>query len=115
MRALIEGRRNGSVGAVLGLAGVICLLIASVGLNLKHAGDLDDVKHVLVSRCELRQAQDVRTRDDLTARIELYATLSSVETIPDAARAYREAREKAQAALDSMPPPVDCTTVYAHG
>lgn len=58
MKALITGQRNGSVGVVLGLAGVICLLIASVGLNLKHRSDLTHLHSTIYHRCLDRQQYD---------------------------------------------------------
>lgn len=51
MRALLAGQRNASVGVVLGLAGVVLLLIVSVGLNVKHMGDLDQLHDLIYKRC----------------------------------------------------------------
>lgn len=111
MKALLSGQRQGGVGVVLGLTGVICLLIASIGLNFKQSRDLSDVKNTLVSRCELRQAADAREREDLQARVDLYAGLLRVEQA--SAALYRDAMVKAQATLSGMPKPVDCSLVYA--
>jgi hypothetical protein len=122
MRALTRGERNASVGVVAGLVGLICLLAASLGLNLKHAKDLDDIKQVLVGRCQARQASDERVREDLQGRIDLYAAIVSTEQanrfIDEPLRArrivpYRKAMAAAQAALTAIPAPVDCTRVYA--
>lgn len=122
MRALLSGQRVGNLGVVLGLTGVICLLIASMGLNWKQSRDLHGVKTILTSRCEARQQSDDRTREDLQGRIDLYASIVAVEQvnpyIDDQLRArriapYRKAMDAAQAALDGLPRPVDCAQVYA--
>jgi hypothetical protein len=111
VRALLNGERQGGVGVVLGLVGVICLLIASIGLNIKQSRDLSAVKHTLQQRCALRQQSDARERADLQVRIDLYAGLLRVEQA--SAALYREAMDKAQATLDGMPAPVDCRQVYS--
>ena len=121
MRGFFDDR-HGSPAAVLTLAGIICLLIASIGLNWKQQRDLAAIKQVLVSRCEARQASDARTRDDLQGRIDLYSAIVAAETvnefISDEFRArriapYRTAMTAAEAALAALPKPADCAAVYA--
>lgn len=51
MKALIRGERLGTVGIVAGLFGVICLLIASLGLNIAHHSDLDRLQDLIYTRC----------------------------------------------------------------
>lgn len=122
MRALTRGERRASVGVVLGLLGLICLLVASLGLNWKQSRDLSDVKRILIGRCEARQASDDRTRDDLRGRIDLYTAIVDTEQhnrfIDSDLRArritpYRKAMQAAEAALTAIPPRVDCRRVYA--
>jgi hypothetical protein len=78
MRALLEGQRQASMGIVAGLAGVICLLIASVGLNVKHSSDLRDLKHVIYKRCQQRQAYDQANHASIEADAELYRQLLDI-------------------------------------
>lgn len=122
MKALIRGERNGSVGVVAGLIAVAAALVVSIGLNLKQSKDLHDIKATLIDRCQARQASDARTREDLQGRIDLYAAIVDAELhnqfIDDAFRArritpYRAAMSAAQAALEAIPPAVDCNRVYA--
>lgn len=51
MKALVRGQRVASVGVVAGLLAVACLLVASLGLNLKHHDDLDRLQRLIYQRC----------------------------------------------------------------
>jgi hypothetical protein len=51
VKALIRGERIVSAGVAAGLVGLICLLVASLGLNIKHHGDLDRLQRLIYVRC----------------------------------------------------------------
>lgn len=78
MRALTRGERQASAGIIAGLIGLLCLLGASLGLNLKHAHDLTDLKHVIYQRCLQRTVYDQANHDSVEADAELYRQLLAI-------------------------------------
>ena len=121
MRRFFDSR-HGNLGNVLTLLGVICLLIASIGLNFKQQHDLSAVKDILAMRCEERQASDDAVREDVNARLHLYDALIAVERgnrfIDHTLRvkriaAYETAAIKARQRLAAVPDRVDCQRVFA--
>lgn len=78
MRALIEGRRQGSVGVVLGLVALLCLLGSSLGLTLAYRAQLKDLKATIYHRCLQRTAYDQANHDSVAADAELYQQLLDI-------------------------------------
>ena len=113
MRALLRGDRVGSLGVVLGLVAVMCLLFASLGLTLAYRSELRDTRGTLQQRCSSTEAfrnavrawheSTIRAEetnpfidDDLRAR-RLAASRLVIEAIDEAnaqscADAYRDVR-----------------------
>lgn len=102
MKALITGQRNGSVGVVLGLAGVICLLIASVGLNLKHRSDLTHLHSTIYHRCLDRQQYDQLSNRARSTEIVEWRRLARLEPPSLRRDAYTRMADAMQAAVNGQ-------------
>lgn len=107
MKALITGQRNGTVGVVLGLAGLIFLLIASVGLNLKHHNDLNRLQHLIYQRCvqlstPQNQAREVEIREwTALAEQERHNRFIDNALREQRAGSYQRLADAMQAAVDA--------------
>lgn len=115
MRALIEGRRQATVGVVLGLFALFCLLTSSLGLTLAYRAQLKDLKSTIYERCLQRQRYDTATHNGQLANAEVWKALADIAAkvkLPPTAdaqtrrlyaqqvRAINTAKVKAQAAAD---------------
>lgn len=71
-RALARGERTASLGVILGLVAVMCLLIASLGLTLAYRDELKDTRNTLKQRCTTTEAfrNAVRSWHEATIRAE---------------------------------------------
>lgn len=78
MRALIRGERYGSVGVVLGLLALFCLLTSSLGLTLAYRAQLKDLKSTIYERCLQRAKYDKANNDSVKADAELYQQLLDI-------------------------------------
>ena len=78
MRALKNGERLGSVGVVLGLFALMCLLVSSLGLTLAYRMQLRDLKATIYHRCVQRQAYDRANNLSVRADADLYAQLLDI-------------------------------------
>lgn len=78
MQALLRGERTASVGVAAGLLGVVCLLVASLGLNIKHADDLDGLRATILKRCQQRLTYDTRFVRAAEGDAEFYADLLTI-------------------------------------
>ena len=99
MRALLQGRRNASLGVTLGLVGMICLLAVSTGLAIYGMTNLHDLRSTIVGRCEKRLALDTSTRNSIKAQAAFYASLEAIAAdappVTDPRYAALYARQKA--------------------
>lgn len=113
MRALVEGRRAGSLGVVLGLFALLCLLASSLGLTLAYRAQLKDLKSTIYTRCLQRQHYDLANHNGQVANAEVWKALADIAAeakLPPTAdgqtrrlyaeqvRAINTAKVKAQAA-----------------
>lgn len=98
MRALLNGERNGTVGVVAGLFALVCLLIASVGLNLRHINDLDRLQNLIYQRCI---TLSVPQNDARRVEIMEWSRLAARESDPEAAESYQRLADAMQAAVDA--------------
>lgn len=98
MRALLRGERAASIGVMLGLLGLCCLLVASLGLNLAHHNDLDRLQRLIYQRCV-----QLTTPQNQARRVEIaeWTALAEREQDPTAARSYRHLADAMQAAVDA--------------
>lgn len=78
MKALLEGRRNASVGIVLGLVGMLCLLAVGMGIAIYSTSNLHKLRVTLDSRCQTRQASDLRQRASLQSDVAFYTKILSL-------------------------------------
>jgi hypothetical protein len=79
MRALLRGERNASVGVVLGLLALLCLLGSSLGLTLAYRHQLQDLKQTLYERCLQRQAYDESNHASVVADVQFYSQILSLQ------------------------------------
>lgn len=116
MRALIRGERTGSLGVVLGLVALFCLLASSLGLTLAYRAQLKDLKVTIYHRCVQRQHYDLANHNGQVANAEVWKALAEIAeqtpippgTDPKTVALYKAeveaintAKVKAQAAADA--------------
>lgn len=104
MRALFRGERRGSLGVVLGLFGLSCALIVSIGLAWHYGQELARLKSVIVIACDQRSVQDdaitAAARQDVRT-FRRQAELSRVAAnLPPAQQAERTRLFEEQAATN---------------
>lgn len=116
MRALLAGERRASVGVVLGLIGILCLLGVSTGLAVYGMTNLHALRETLQERCAARQAIDQANHNGQVANAEAWKSLAEIAesvklppgTDPEMVRLYNRqkavlntAKVQAQAAADA--------------
>lgn len=107
MRALLRGERAASIGVMLGLLGVACLLIASLGLNVAHHNDLDRLQRLIYTRCvqlttPQNQAREVEIREwTALAEQERHNRFIDSTLREQRAGSYQRLADAMQAAVDA--------------
>jgi hypothetical protein len=92
MRALLRGERVGSVGVVLGLFALLCLLASSLGLTLEYRAQIQDFKKTVYERCLQRAAYDESNHASVVADVELYQQILSLQDrVPEQTDPRRQA------------------------
>lgn len=92
MRALLRGERTGSVGVVLGLFALLCLLASSLGLTLDYRAQIQDFKKTVYERCLQRQTYDESNHASVVADVELYQQILSLQDrVPEQTDPRRQA------------------------
>lgn len=117
MRRLIRGERVGSVGVVLGLFVVACVLGSCLSLTLGYRDQVADLKRVIYSACNDRTGRDATITDWARAGEKInrrQAELSRVaanlppEQMAERTRLFVENADAAKAVVDKQLDPKRC-------
>ena len=107
---------------------LICAIVSSAALFVvfDQRSDMKELKSYLKGRCEVRNAQDIETKNDLQERIDLYDiviasdrallaanTEVASQVFIDRMAGYQHARAAAVQRLNGIRDPQDCQKAYA--
>lgn len=78
MRALVRGERRASLGVMLGLVGLLCLLLGTLVLTLDYRAQLTSVRQTIYTRCLQRLQYDQAAHDGQVANAKVWASLAQI-------------------------------------